>query len=255
VRMASIPSTALEIRGPAIGLLDDPLLLRVRGAGPDAELRWRARFRDDDGRVWRAAATRAEDLATSWWPAKEGGPPVAALRSLLPVSIDVRAECADGRAAARTISRSLAADGVRIRRWLTGMTAVLHLPPVDDPCATLIIDATTGPSEAAAAWLAAPLLASRGAVVLALALARSRGLGDPLAVAREQLAAVPAATQPILVLQVRDPLSDEAQQGEAVVLPPGVGAREGGPDGAAARAVAWDALLERLGAAPRTLAV
>ena len=162
--MATTPSTALEIRGPAIGLLDDPLLLRVRGAGPDAELQWRARFRDDDGRVWRAAAAHAEDLAATWSPAKEGGPPVAALRSLLPVSIDVRAEVGDGRAAARTITRALAADGVRIRRWLDGMTAVLHLPPRDEPCATLIIDATgrAGASGGGVARGAPAGLARRG---------------------------------------------------------------------------------------------
>jgi hypothetical protein len=253
--MATTPSTGLEIRGPAHGLLDEPLLLRVRGCGPDADVRWRARFRDDDGRVWRAAASHAEDLSATWSPAKDGGPPVAALRSLLPVSIDVRAEAADGRAATRTITRALAADGVRIRRWLDGMTAVLHLPPRDEPCATIIIDATTGPAEAAAAWLAAPLLASRGAVVLALALARTRGLDDPLALARQRLAAVPVATKPILILKLRDPLSDDARNGDAVVLPPGVGARDTGPTVAAARAVAWDALLDRLGAAPRTLVV
>ena len=50
---------ALEISGASDGLLDDDLVLRVRGAGPEAEVTWRARFRDDDGRVWRAAASRA----------------------------------------------------------------------------------------------------------------------------------------------------------------------------------------------------
>ena len=64
---------------------------------------------------------------------------------------------------------------------------------------------------------------------------------------------MPAATKPILILKVRDPLSDDARNGDAVVLPPGVGARDTGPAVAAARAVAWDALLDRLGAAPRTL--
>ena len=254
MRMATTPSTALEIRGPAIGLLDDPLNLRVRGAGPDAELLWRARFVDDEDRAWRTAATCAEDLAAGWAPAKSGGPPIAALRSLLPVSIDVRAEAPDGRAATRTVTRQLAADGVRIRRWLDGMTAVLHLPPRDEPCATLIIDATAGPVEAATAWLAAPLLASRGAVVLALALARMRGSTDPLVAARARLATVPAAAEPILILPVLDPLSDAAQAGEAVVLPPGIGARDGGAALVAARALAWDALLAQLGATPRTLA-
>jgi hypothetical protein len=158
----------VEVDRPAAELLDDPFVLRVRGAGPDAKVVWRARFRDDDGRVWRATAERPEDLAAAWQPAKAGTGPVAGLRSLRPVAIDVRAEAADGRAAARTLTRRLMADGVRPRRWRDGLTATLYLPAGDAPSATLIADATAGPAQAAVAALAGPLLASRGVLVLAL---------------------------------------------------------------------------------------
>src|SRR6478752_1658970 len=116
----------LELRGATDGLLlDEPWRLEVRGAGA-APLTWRARIRDDDGRVWRAEAGRPEDLAGAWSPAKRPAPgPVAALRSLRPVSVDVRAETADGRAAARTVTRRLVADGVRRRRWCDGVSATL----------------------------------------------------------------------------------------------------------------------------------
>ena len=56
----------IEIQGPATALADEPLALRARGAGPDAELTWHARMRDDDGLVWRARAERAEDLTGAW---------------------------------------------------------------------------------------------------------------------------------------------------------------------------------------------
>src|SRR5690349_12785211 len=103
--MAAVVNGSLEISGMPDGLIDDDLLLRVRGAGPDVALTWRARLRDDDGRVWRASAARAEELASRWVPAKEGTGAIAALRSLRPVAIDVRAEAPDGRAAARTVTR------------------------------------------------------------------------------------------------------------------------------------------------------
>jgi hypothetical protein len=244
---ASAPSGALEIRGPATGLLDEPILLRVRGAGPAAELTWRARYRDDDDRIWRAAASRPEDLAARWMPAKQSTGALAALRSLRPLGIEVRAETADGRAAARTLTRLMVAEGVRVRRWRAGLAATLHVPARPQPCATVIVDATAGPAAAEVAALAAPLLASRGALVLVVA--PSRGVADPLALARERLAAVPAASEPILLLPAVDPFAPEPAQG--VVLPPGVGARDGGPHVAAARATAWDALLARLGATPR----
>ena len=61
--------------------------------------------------------------------------------------------------------------------------------------------------------------------------------------------ALPAAGE-ILVLPASDPFADDAPPGDGVVLAPGVGARD--PQHAAAgRAVAWDALLHRLGANPR----
>ncbi len=240
---SSQPSRAggLEIRGSADGLLDEPFLLRVRGAGPDAELAWRARYRDDDGRIWQAAAPRAADLGTRWSPAKDSTGPVAALRSLRPLAIEVRVEAADGRAAARSVTRRLAADGVRTRRWRDGLVATLHVPASPPACATLIIDATAGPAPEAIAQLAAPLLASRG--VLALVVGAGRGAADPIAMARERLAGVAAAREPILVLPAL-----EAGAEPGVVLPPNVGARDGDP---VARAAAWDELLARLGATPR----
>lgn len=241
----------LEVDGPVAGLLDDPLLLRARGAGPEAELVWRARFRDDDGRIWRATAGRGEDLAGTWEPAKAGTGPVAALRSLRPVAIDVRVETADGRTAARTFTRRLIADGVRPRRWRDGLAATLYLPAGDPPCATLLADATGGPEQAAAAALAGPLLASRGVLVLAVGPGPGRTpAGDVLAAARDRLAAVPMAGDDVRVLPVADPLAGDPPAGDAVVLPPGVGVREDA-DRTAARTAAWERLLAGLGARPR----
>jgi hypothetical protein len=297
---------ALEIRGSAIGLLDEPIDLRVRGAGPDARLVWRARYRDDDGRIWRSAGLRCEDLATGWSPLKDGTADMAALRSLRAVSIDVRVEAADGRGAARALIRPIAGEGVRTRRWRDGLTATLHVPapasagapaPADvarasrdaaasvdiaqasrgakarddaarilalgarrsasaDPVsgvrgATVVIDAAGTPAQAAVAALAAPLLASRGVLVLVVGAAAGRGTGDPIASACERLAAVPAAGDPIVVLTTADPFAESAGDPEAVVLPPGVGIREPRAGAAAERAAAWDRLLERLGALPR----
>jgi len=207
-RCVTVVTDVLEIQGPATALLDDPLALRLRGAGPGARVLWHARFRDDDGLVWRARAERAEDLPATW----RGKAERAALESLRPVRIDVRAETADGRAATRTIERRIVADGVRIRRWRDGLRATLHLP-ADAPAAALVVDG--------AAPVQAALLASRGVLVLTVA---SGGLDA----ARERLAAVPAA----------------AAAGDAVVL----GARElplppGAPGGDRAR---WAALLARL---------
>ncbi len=239
---------ALEIRGSADGLLDEPFHLRVRGAGPDAELTWRARYRDDDGRVWQAAASRAEELGTSWSPAKDSTGSVAALRSLRALAIEVRVEAADGRGATRTVTRRLAADGVRTRRWRDGLGATLHVPAQPQPCATVVIDATAGPEQHLAAQLAAPLLASRGVLVLVVA-SGARDIADPIATARERMAGVPAARQPIVLLSALHPFDDEPHGG--VVLPPGVGARDASPGATAARARAWDELLVRLGATPR----
>lgn len=242
---------ALEIRGPGSGLLDDPLTLRTRGAGEDATLVWRARFRDDGGRVWRATAPRAEDLASAWAPAKSGTGPVAALQSLHPVAIDVRVEAADGRTATRTISRRLLADGVQLRRWRGDLAARLHLPG-DGVASTLVIDATAGPEDAAAAALAAPLLASRGILVLAVGPVRGRATpADVVAEARERLAAVPAAAgTEVRVLPALGHAAAAGCSGDVVVVPPGVPTTDDAAQGEA-RAKTWDALLARLGATAR----
>jgi hypothetical protein len=242
-------AATLELRGSADGLLDEPFALRVRGAGPGARVVWRARYRDDDGRVWRAAGLRCDNLATDWSPGKDGTGDVAALRSLRPVSIDLRVETADGRAATRTVTRLLAGDGVRTRRWRDGLAATLHVPAVP-ACATAIVDASGSDAQATAAALAAPLLASRGVLVLVLAPARGRTFDEQLETARERLSAVPgAAGSEAVVLSAHDPFSDTPPAG--VVMPPGVGLRERDPGAARVRAGAWDELLARLGATPR----
>src|SRR4051812_23006662 len=105
----------LELRGAAPGLLDDPLLLEVGGAPPNAALTWRTRLRDDDGFVWRASGPSLADL--TWAPAKPSAGDVAALRSLRPVDLDIRVEDPDGATASRTLKRTLLAEGVRVRRW------------------------------------------------------------------------------------------------------------------------------------------
>lgn len=221
---------ALEIRGPADGLLDDPLALRARGAGPGAALRWRARLRDDDHRVWRAEAARAEDLAVAWAPAKAAPTgPIAALRSLRPVAIEVRVEADDGRTATRTVRRRLVGEGVRVRRWREPFAATLHRP-AGDPAATVRVDASAGDDALAVATVAAALLASRG--VLVLVLAPARGAAATPADAAAALAAVPGAGEPVSI----DP-----------PVPPGVPATSPGPAGD------WDALLARLGARPRAV--
>jgi hypothetical protein len=264
----------LEIRGAAPGLLDDPLLLDVGGAAPHSALVWRGRFRDDDGFVWRSADPRSEGLSTAWVPAKATAGPVAALRSLHPVDVDVRIEAPDGSAASRTIRRRLLDDGVRTRRWRDEVAGTLHLPALATGGA-LLIDATPPPaaprpprpeapepsedgeptevdeptvpeptSEARAAAehlaagipLAAALLASRGIVVLTV----TGGKGDPLAIARERLAAVPGVTGDVA-----------SYAAAAIPLPAGVGLRGEDRPGAIARAEAWDTLLARLGARPR----
>lgn len=244
-----LESTALEIRTPAVALIDEPLVPRARGAGLEDELVWRARFRDDDGRIWRASAPRAGDLAAAWVPAKPSTGPVAALLSLRPLQIDLRVETADGRTATRSVTRRLVGEDVRLRRWRDGVAATLHLP-AGAPTATLLIDATGGPEQAVVAALAAAVLASRGVLVLAVPPGRT---ADPglVALARERLAAVPGAAAGAEVMRALDPFEPPVP-GEAVSLPPGVGAREADHRSAtAARAVAWDALLARLGARPR----
>jgi len=219
--LVGVPPTILEISGPATGLLDDPLALRARGAGPDAELAWRARHRDDEERVWRATAARAEDLPLRWATATPE-PRVAALASGRPVRIDVRVE-APFATGIRTVNRRPAGEGVRQRRWRDGLTATLHLPAREAPCATLLVDATGAPVAATVAALAAPLLASRGALVLVVVASRSRRrvTSDPLDAARERLARLTGGGE-LVELRVRDPFGAE---GEGLGLPPGVPGR------------------------------
>lgn len=274
------PPAAIEIRGAATGLLDDPLLLGARGAGEASagSLLWRARLRDDDGRVWQASAGAAEQMAGAWAPAKATTGQLAALQSLRPVSLDVRVEAPDGRSATRSFVRVLVGEGVRIRRWREpALLATLHLP-ADAACAAVVIDATAGPQPAAVAALAAPLLASRGALALVVPPPREKAQAtEALRLAVERLAAVPGAPQDVVVLQTLTPgttpdsdsVGDaaagthrEAGQpptgahraptsgGDAVVLPPGIPARDAD---VSARAASWDALLARLGAQPRAL--
>jgi hypothetical protein len=230
----------LEIRGAAPGLLDDPLLLDVGGAPRDSTLVWRARLRDDDGFVWRAADPRAAGLATAWVPAKPTAGPIAALRSLHPIDVDVRVEAPDGSAASRTIRRRLLDEGVRTRRWRDQLIATLQLPALATGAA-LLIDATAQDDAAAhhaaaGVPLAAALLASRGIVVLTV----TGGKGDPLPGARERLAAVPGVGGDVASYAAAD-----------IPLPAGVGLRGEDRPGAIARAEAWDTLLARLGGRPR----
>lgn len=204
----------VELTGPADAPLDEPLALRVRGAGPDARLTWRARVRDDDGRVWRATADSAEGLDAAWVPAKTPAAPHAALASLRPVRVDVRAETPDGASASRTITRHLLAAGVKVRRWRGEVTGSLFLP-AERAAAPVLLDDPD-------ALLAAALLASRGILTLVLK------DGDPEAAAA-QLEAVPGGAG--------------ARMLGNVPVPPGV---PGAPGPAA-----WDALLADLGARPR----
>lgn len=212
----------LELAGSTTALLDDPLDLRLRGGGSDAEVIWRARVRDDDGRVWRAIAARAEELDAAWQPAKRPAAPQAAFGSLRPVSVEVRTEAGDGRAASRTVTRLLLGEGVRVRRWRGDLPASLVLP-AGDPVATLLLDATG--VELTDVLPAAALLGSRGVLTLVVP------DGALIERAAERLVAVPGATAPVI------------RPAAAVPVPPGV---PGATD-----AAAWDALLADLGATPR----
>jgi len=157
---------ALEIRTEPDALLGTPPATGLRGAGPDpGDVLWRARTRDDDGRVWQAQATSAPELGSTWTPAKASTGAAANRRSLHPFEIEVRAELGDGRGASRSVTRRLLAEGVKVRRW-RGEHATLYLPP--SPVErTLLVDATASDP----AWLgpAASVLASQGALVLTAA--------------------------------------------------------------------------------------
>jgi hypothetical protein len=234
----------LDIRGASPGLLDDPLLLEVGGAEPNAALVWRARLRDDDGFVWRAAAPTSEGLLTAWVPAKASAGPLAALRSLRPVDVDVRVEAPDGSGSNRTVARRPMDEGVRARRWKDEVVGALYLPAVAaDGASAVVIDAraAAGPGDEAAP-LAAALLASRGVTALVVTGA-GKGAEDPIATARERLAQIPGAAGTIVALT-----------GAEAGVPPGVGFRGEDQRTAEARGATWDALLARLGARPRRLA-
>ena len=228
-------SSAIELAGPAAGPLDEPPSLRLRGAGPEADVVWRARLRDDDERVWRAQAPRAAALDDAWQPAKTPAAPHAALASLRPVRVEVRAELADGRAATRTITRQLLGDGVRVRRWRGAVAGSLVLPAAP-PVATLLVDATADAAHAPPALLAAALLATRGVLVLLVPAPAKRTPAELVAEAAERLRAVPGAGPPLI------------RPAAEIPLPPGVPATVGEP---AARAAGWDALLAGLGAVAR----
>lgn len=225
--------SALEIRGAAVAPIDEPLRLRLRGAGDGADVVWRARLRDDEHRVWRARAATAAALDGAWTPAKTPAAPHASLASLRPVRVEIRAELSDGRAAARTVTRTLLADGVRVRRWRGQVTATLVLP-VGAPASTLLVDATAA-GAAAGTLLAAALLAGRGVLVLVVGPPARGRAGDPLGAAADRLAAVPGATEP------------RHRSAAEIPLPPGIPAAATDP---AARAAAWARLLAELGATP-----
>ena len=224
--MTSPSPIDLSVREPRSRLFDEPLVLRARSE-PGDELLWRARYRDDDGRVWKAAAGTPAGLTCAWEPAKPQTGPIAALASLRPVNVDVRVEAGDGRAAGRQVTRQLLGEGVKARRWRDGLAATLYLP-ADPVGSAVLLDAT---AQAASPAPAAALLASRGVLTLAVT------EGDPSA-ARERLAAVPGAPEDVVV--------------EAALIPPNVGVA--GDEDAHARMAAWDALLERAGARPRVSA-
>ena len=110
----------LEIRGPAQALVDEPLDFDVRGGG-EQPAHWRARFRDDDEKVWRADGPSPLQLGA--WTAKQSEARVA-LASLHPLRLDMRVDVEDGRGASRTFTRQFLADGVRMRRCRTQGLAV-----------------------------------------------------------------------------------------------------------------------------------
>jgi hypothetical protein len=224
-----VAPSALELRAAPDALLDEPLVASVRGLGgggaagePLPSLLWRARLRDDDGRVWRSAAETPAGLAAAWEPAKGSTGGAAALQSLRPMTLELRAEASDGRSASRALTRRALANGVRARRWREGVRGTLFLPAdVPTAAAVVVVDRPALP--------AAALLASRGVLLFAV------GDERDLARATELLAHVPAAAAAGTVRRLDAPLP----------LPPGLPAR------AAPDAHSWDALLAALGARPR----
>jgi hypothetical protein len=279
----------LDIRGASPGLLDDPLLLEVGGAPPKATLVWRARLRDDDGFVWRAAAPTPEGLLTAWVPAKPTAGPVAALRSLRPVDVDVRVENTDGAASNRTVTRRLLNDGVRARRWKDAVAGTLYLPATQDATAALVIDArepkTAQVGRSPDAADSAPDSPRAGITGAAGSPPHSLGPDTPGAIATSAAIAEPAveagldaaplaaallASRGVLTFVLTDGKGDplaaaqerlaqvpgspariETLSAAGVGVPPGVGFRGEDQRTAEQRGAAWDTLLQRLGARPR----
>ncbi|MTD42999.1 hypothetical protein GKE82_01425 [Conexibacter sp. W3-3-2] len=239
----------LELSGHQVALIDEPLDVRLRGLGEVAAafddeddlggVLWRARLRDDDGRVWRAAADAPEHLPAGLAPSKPGTGRVPALGSLHPVRLDVHAEAPDGRGAKRTFERRLLADGVRVRRWKEPqLRGTAFLPPPDAPAAEPLlldarIDASTGELGLLAAFvapLAAAVLASRGRATLVVTDL------DDLAPALERLAGLRAATGAPRVLRTLG-------AGDVVLLPPGIPVLDEGSAARTARRDRWASIV------------
>lgn len=230
----------LELAGPQVALVDEPLAVRLRGLGEDGarDVLWRARLRDDDGRVWRASAERPEHLPAGLKPAKGGTGRVPALGSLHPIRLDVHAEAPDGRGAKRTFERRLLGDGVQLRRWREpGLRGALALPAAgaDRREQALLIDARVpagvdadGDAVLAAfvAPLAAAVLASRGVVTLMITDAAD------LAPALERLAAVPGVAGDPRVVRALG-------AGDVPLLPPGIPLLDEGRSSREARSARW----------------
>lgn len=238
----------LELSGPPTALVDEPLTVRLRGLGevpevdPDDEfggILWRARLRDDDGRVWRATADAPEHLPAGLAPAKPGTGPVPALGSLHPIRLDVHAEAPDGRSAKRTFERRLLGDGVRVRRWKEPeLRGSMFLPATGaEPRGPLLLDARLpaqpGELEALAAFvapLAAAVLASRGRPTLVVS-----DLED-LGPALTRLEGLQAATGTPRVVRALG-------AGDVLLLPPGIPVLGEGAAARTARRDRWASLV------------
>lgn len=195
----------LELSVPPDALLDDGVSgARLRGAGEQPDATWRARLRDDDGRVWRAVAPTTDGLGGAWIPAKSSSSPLAALASLRPVRVEVRVELPDGRATTREVTRRLLADGVLVRRWRDRvLTATLLRPSGDGPFPALMIDATglpvspaAPPGDPARGGPGEALAAGPGQPILGRAESAAADPGEPPRETGEAPAAAPG--EPIL---------------------------------------------------------
>ncbi len=238
----------LELSGPPTALVDEPLTVRLRGLGemvevdPDDEfggILWRARLRDDDGRVWRATADAPEHLPAGLAPAKPGTGLVPALGSLHPIRLDVHAEAPDGRSAKRTFERRLLGDGVRVRRWKEPeLRGSMFLPAAgSEPRGPLLLDTRLPPEpgerEALAAFvapLAAAVLASRGRPTLVVSDV------DDLGPALSRLEGLQVATGTPRVVRALG-------AGDVLLLPPGIPVLGEGTAARTARRDRWASLV------------